>query len=139
MKSNHRHDERSRMIAMALTMLAALFMTAGVAVPAQAQTPTVLHSFNDGTLDACAPRGNIVQGRDGNMYGGGALPAELAATRRRRDLQDFSGGCGKHVFQLPAAMDQLRWHAGLSWAAMETSTAHAKVGIQRPAWAAFSG
>jgi uncharacterized repeat protein (TIGR03803 family) len=24
------------------------------------------------TTDACAPRGNIVQGRDGNMYGGGA-------------------------------------------------------------------
>jgi uncharacterized repeat protein (TIGR03803 family) len=72
MKSNHRQDERSRMIAMALKMLAALFMTAGVAVPAQAQTPTLLHSFNDGTTDACAPRGNIVQGRDGNMYGGGA-------------------------------------------------------------------
>ena len=75
MKSNHRQDERSRMIAMALTMLAALFMTAGVAVAAQAQTPTLLHSFNDGTTDACAPRGNIVQGRDGNMYGGGGACA----------------------------------------------------------------
>jgi uncharacterized repeat protein (TIGR03803 family) len=41
-------------------------------LPAQAQTPTVLHSFNDGQTDACAPRGNIVQGRDGNMYGGGS-------------------------------------------------------------------
>jgi uncharacterized repeat protein (TIGR03803 family) len=71
MKSNHRQDERSRMIAMALTMVAGIIMSAGVAVPAQAQTPTVLHSFNDGILDACAPRGNIVQGRDGNMYGGG--------------------------------------------------------------------
>jgi uncharacterized repeat protein (TIGR03803 family) len=72
MKSNHRQDERSRMIATALTLLAAVIMTAGVAVPAQAQTPTVLHTFMQTTTDACAPRGNIVQGRDGNMYGGGA-------------------------------------------------------------------
>ena len=71
MKSNHHQGKRSGVIAMVLTMLAVLVIFAG-AVPAQAQTPTVLHSFNDGTQDACAPRGNIVQGRDGNMYGGGA-------------------------------------------------------------------
>jgi uncharacterized repeat protein (TIGR03803 family) len=71
MKSNHYQGQSSGVIAMALTLLAVVVIFAG-AVPAQAQTPTVLHSFNLGTLDACAPRGNIVQGRDGNMYGGGA-------------------------------------------------------------------
>jgi uncharacterized repeat protein (TIGR03803 family) len=75
MKSNHRQDRRSRMIAMALTTLAAVIMTAGVVVPAQAQTPTVLHTFMQTQTDACAPRGNIVQGRDGNMYGGGGACA----------------------------------------------------------------
>src|SRR6266852_4597320 len=72
MNSNHRQDRRSGMTAIAVTVVAVLVMFAAVAVPAQAQTPTVLHSFNNGTTDACAPRGNIVQGRDGNMYGGGA-------------------------------------------------------------------
>ncbi len=52
------------------TLLTLLFVFAEAAVPAQAQTPTVLHTFMQ-TTDACAPRGNIVQGRDGNMYGGG--------------------------------------------------------------------
>src|SRR6266852_4298443 len=71
MKSNHRQGKRSGMMAMWLTMLAAVVLFAGVAVPAQAQTPTLLYTFMQ-TTDACAPRGNIVQGRDGNMYGGGA-------------------------------------------------------------------
>jgi uncharacterized repeat protein (TIGR03803 family) len=56
--------------AAALALLTLLFSFA--AVPAQAQTPTLLHTFTQTTTDACAPRGNIVQGRDGNMYGGGA-------------------------------------------------------------------
>jgi len=47
-----------------------IVVSAGIA-PAQAQTPTVLYTFME-TTDACSPRGNIVQGRDGNMYGGGA-------------------------------------------------------------------
>jgi uncharacterized repeat protein (TIGR03803 family) len=71
MRSNHHQGRRSGVIAMVLTLLAVVVIFAG-AVPAQAQTPTLLHSFNLGTLDACAPRGNIVQARDGNMYGGGA-------------------------------------------------------------------
>src|SRR5579863_4434427 len=58
-----------RAIAAVLTVLAAFF--AGV-VPSQAQTPTVLHSFLNGSTDVCAPEDNIVQGRDGNMYGVGA-------------------------------------------------------------------
>ena len=42
---------------------------AGVVVPAQAQTPTVLYSFLNGKSDGAFPAGNIVQGRDGFMYG----------------------------------------------------------------------
>ncbi|MFI5118499.1 MAG: choice-of-anchor tandem repeat GloVer-containing protein, partial [Terriglobales bacterium] len=60
------------MTAIRLAMLAAVVMFAGAAVPAQAQTPTVLYRFAGFNGDACATRGNIVQGRDGNMYGGGA-------------------------------------------------------------------
>ena len=61
------------MTAIAVTVLAVVVMFAGAAVPAQAQTPTVLHTFTIGSTDACAPEGNIVQGRDGNMYGSGAV------------------------------------------------------------------
>ncbi len=71
MNSLYRQGKRSRRMAMVFTLLSAVVI-AGVAVPAQAQTPTVLHTFMQTTTDACAPRGNIVQGRDGNMYGGGA-------------------------------------------------------------------
>ena len=71
MKSNHRQSERSGVIAMLLTMLAAVVMFAGAAVRAQAQTPTTLHSFLNSSTDACEPEDNIVQGRDGNMYGVG--------------------------------------------------------------------
>jgi uncharacterized repeat protein (TIGR03803 family) len=71
MKSNHGQGKRSGVMAMWLTMLAAVVLFPGVALPAQAQTPTLLHTFMQ-TTDACAPRGNIVQGRDGNLYGGGA-------------------------------------------------------------------
>ena len=72
MKSNYRQDTRSAMVAMLLTMLVVAVMFAGVVVPAQAQTPTMLYNFPGFNGDACATRGNIVQGRDGNMYGGGA-------------------------------------------------------------------
>jgi uncharacterized repeat protein (TIGR03803 family) len=69
MKSNHRQRNRSGVIAMVLIMLTAVVIFAGV--PAQAQTPTTLHSFPEGQTDACEPEDNIVQGRDGNMYGVG--------------------------------------------------------------------
>lgn len=69
MKSKYRQGQRSAMIATLLTLLVTF---AGVSVPAQAQTPTVLYRFAGFDGDACATRGNIVQGRDGNMYGGGA-------------------------------------------------------------------
>ena len=69
MKSNHHQGKGSGMIAMVLTLLAVVVLFAG-AVPAQAQTPTVLYRFAGFNGDGCVPRGNIVQGRDGNMYGG---------------------------------------------------------------------
>ncbi|MGB9205551.1 MAG: choice-of-anchor tandem repeat GloVer-containing protein [Terriglobales bacterium] len=60
------------MTAIAVIVIAVVVMFAAAAVPAQAQTPTVLYRFAGFNGDACSPRGNIVQGRDGNMYGGGA-------------------------------------------------------------------
>ena len=71
MNSNHRQGRRSDLTAIAVTVVAVLVMFAAAAVPAPAQTPTLLYTFMQ-TTDACAPRGNIVQGRDGNLYGGGA-------------------------------------------------------------------
>ena len=87
MKSNHRQGRRSGMTAIRLAMLAAVIMFAGAAVPAQAQTPTLLYNFPGFNGDACATRGNIVQGRDGNMYGGGAAAAAPAAARSTRFLR----------------------------------------------------
>jgi uncharacterized repeat protein (TIGR03803 family) len=71
MKSNYRQGKVPSMMAMLLTVLAVVVMFAGAVVPAQAQTPTTLHSFLNGSTDACEPEDNIVQGRDGNMYGVG--------------------------------------------------------------------
>ena len=73
MNSNHRQGRRSGMTAIAVTVIAVVVMFAGAAVPAQAQTPTVLHTFLLFPTDACYTEGNIVQGRDGNMYGDGAV------------------------------------------------------------------
>jgi uncharacterized repeat protein (TIGR03803 family) len=44
-------------------------MFAGTALPVSAQTPTTLYSFEQISTQACYPEDNIVQGRDGNMYG----------------------------------------------------------------------
>jgi uncharacterized repeat protein (TIGR03803 family) len=71
MKSNHRPAKVPAMIAIVLTMLAGFVMFFGPALPVQAQTPTTLHAFLQGATDACEPEDNIVQGRDGNMYGVG--------------------------------------------------------------------
>jgi uncharacterized repeat protein (TIGR03803 family) len=71
MKSNYRHGKYSGMTAMLLIVLAAVVMFAGAAVPASAQAPTTLHPFQQISTDACQPEDNIVQGRDGNMYGVG--------------------------------------------------------------------
>jgi uncharacterized repeat protein (TIGR03803 family) len=71
MKSNDRQGNCSGMMAMLLSMLALVVMFAGAAVPAHSQTPTTLHSFLSSQFDVCEPEDNIVQGRDGNMYGVG--------------------------------------------------------------------
>jgi uncharacterized repeat protein (TIGR03803 family) len=71
MKSNYRQGKVLSIIAMLLSMLAVAVMFIGAAVPAPAQTPTTLHSFQQGQTDACEPEDNIVQGRDGHMYGVG--------------------------------------------------------------------
>jgi uncharacterized repeat protein (TIGR03803 family) len=64
--TQNRHHVKSVSAAVAFAML--IFISA--ALPAQAQTPTTLYTFQQ-TTNACAPLGNIVQGRDGNLYGGG--------------------------------------------------------------------
>jgi uncharacterized repeat protein (TIGR03803 family) len=69
MKSNYRQGKVQSKMAMLLTMLAVVVMLAAVAVPVHAQTPTTIHGFQDIPTEACQPEGNIVQGRDGNMYG----------------------------------------------------------------------
>ena len=69
MQSNYRQNGVPARIVMLLIMLAAIVLFAAAASPAHAQTPTVLHGFSDVSTDACQPEGNIVQGRDGNMYG----------------------------------------------------------------------
>jgi uncharacterized repeat protein (TIGR03803 family) len=69
MMSNPRQPKPADTMAIALTILAFVAMFVGAATPAQAQTPTVLHGFSDVPTDACEPQNNIVQGRDGNMYG----------------------------------------------------------------------
>ncbi len=71
MNRNGQQVRTTNAAAVASTLLTLLFVFGGAAVPAQAQTPKLLHTFMQTQTDACAPRGNIVQGRDGNMYGGG--------------------------------------------------------------------
>jgi uncharacterized repeat protein (TIGR03803 family) len=71
MKSNYRKSKSSGISAMLIATLAAVVIFTGAAVPAPAQTPTVLHAFNDAPTDACETENNIVQGRDGFMYGMG--------------------------------------------------------------------
>jgi uncharacterized repeat protein (TIGR03803 family) len=68
------------MTAIAVAVIAVVVMFVGAAVPAQAQTPTVRYRFAGFNADVCSPRGNIVQGRDGNMYGGGASCAAANGT-----------------------------------------------------------
>ena len=68
MKLNDRQGKRSVMIAV-LALLAAVVMSTGAAVPVHAQTPTLLYNFQMLHTDACQPEDNIVQGRDGYMYG----------------------------------------------------------------------
>jgi len=69
MNSNYRQGKHSGMIATALALLAVVVMSTGAAVPAHAQTPTLLYNFRLSHTDVCQPEDNFVQGRDGYMYG----------------------------------------------------------------------
>jgi uncharacterized repeat protein (TIGR03803 family) len=69
MKSNHLRGKYSCVAAMLLAMLAAIIMFAGVAVPAQAQTFTLLYSFQGTASNYGAYPQGLVQGTTGYLYG----------------------------------------------------------------------
>lgn len=76
MNSIYRQGKQSGVAAIALTMLAAVVLLAGIAIPAQAQTYTALYNFSGAQWQA-DPVGPLALGRDGNFYGmsmGGAAP-----------------------------------------------------------------
>ena len=57
------------MAAIALAMLAAVTLLAGIATPAQAQTYTPLYDFTGSPQWFAAPLGQLALGQDGNFYG----------------------------------------------------------------------
>jgi uncharacterized repeat protein (TIGR03803 family) len=69
MKSNHRQAKYSCMTAMFLAMVVVVVMSAGVVVPAQAQTFTLLYSFQGTTSNYGAYPQGLVQGTNGYLYG----------------------------------------------------------------------
>jgi uncharacterized repeat protein (TIGR03803 family) len=69
MKSSHHQAKQSRVAAMLLTMLVAVFMFTGVADRAQAQTFTLLYSFQGTASNYGAYPLGLAQGTDGNLYG----------------------------------------------------------------------
>ncbi len=71
MKRSHFHAQARKATLSTVLAVAVLLLAAPHKV--QAQTPTVLYSFLNGSSDAAFPMGNIVQGRDGFMYGVGAV------------------------------------------------------------------
>jgi uncharacterized repeat protein (TIGR03803 family) len=89
-----------RTVTVALTLLV-FFLAGVVVVPSQAQTPTVLYNFMNGASDAAFPAGNIVQGRDGFMYGVGA--ADGRGTHGTGAVYKISpAGVEKVFFNFPA-------------------------------------
>jgi uncharacterized repeat protein (TIGR03803 family) len=69
MKSNHPQAKHSGAAAMLLTMLIAATIFAGTVVPAQAQTFTLLYTFQGPNDNEGAYPQGLVQGVDGNLYG----------------------------------------------------------------------
>jgi uncharacterized repeat protein (TIGR03803 family) len=69
MNSIYRQSKQSGMAAIALTMLAAVVLLAGIAIPAQAQTYTPLYAFGAVDDTQNGPNGQLALGRDGNFYG----------------------------------------------------------------------
>jgi uncharacterized repeat protein (TIGR03803 family) len=69
MNSIYRQVRHSGMAAIALAMLAAVVILAGIAIPAQAQTYTPLYAFGAVDSSENGPNGQLALGRDGNFYG----------------------------------------------------------------------
>jgi uncharacterized repeat protein (TIGR03803 family) len=111
MKSNYGQGKYSGMAAMLLIVLAVVVMFAGAAVPAQAQTPTTLYNFVNGSSDAASPAGNIVQGRDGNMYGVGAILGR-GANNTGAVYKISPAGAESVFFNFPATIS--RCYSGLT-------------------------
>ena len=80
MNSNYRQGRRSDMTAIAVTVVAVLVMFAGMAVPAQAQTPTLLYSFMQTTTPAL-PEATSCKAATA-ICTGVVRPAELTAAAR---------------------------------------------------------
>jgi uncharacterized repeat protein (TIGR03803 family) len=82
MNSNRRQVKRSGMAAMLPTMLAVVVMFAGAVVSAQAQTFTLLYSFEgENQNEGSTPMG-LVQGTNGYLYGvteGGGNAGEISS------------------------------------------------------------
>ena len=102
MNSIYRQVKYSGMAAIALTMLAAVVLLAGIAIPAQAQTETLLHQFTgspDGanpfagpTLKGTTLYGTTMQGGNGPGNSGyGVVYAVNTTTGKETILHTFTG------------------------------------------------
>ena len=102
MKSIYRKLKYSGMAAIALTMLAAVTLLAGVSIPAQAQTYTPLFTFSGDPQWFANPAGSLALGRDGNFYGmtmGGAVPEFYVITPSGAPTKLWTGnGIGWQCF-----------------------------------------
>jgi uncharacterized repeat protein (TIGR03803 family) len=99
MNSIYRQVKLSGMAALALTMLAAAVILAGIAIPAQAQTETVLHHFS-GSPDGYEPyagpllKGTTLYGTTaagGDAVGDGIVYAINTTTGKETILHTFGG------------------------------------------------
>jgi len=102
MNSIYRHVKHAGMAAIALTMLAAVVLLAGIAIPAQAQTETVLYAFGgtpssgpDGAYPQSGPllKGTTLYGTasQGGSAGCGIVWAVSTTTGKETILYTFQG------------------------------------------------
>jgi len=102
MNSDYRQMKQSGVAALALTMLAAAVLSAGIAIPAQAQTETVLYSFAgtpgsgpDGAYPQSGPilKGTTLYGTasQGGSAGCGIVWAVSTTTGKETILYTFQG------------------------------------------------
>jgi len=102
MNSTYRQVKHSGVAAIALTILAAVILLAGIAIPAQAQTETVLYSFKgspsggpDGAFPDAGPllKGTTLYGTtsQGGSAGNGTVWSVSATTGKETILYSFQG------------------------------------------------